>query len=113
VIDLDRSRLAMVSIEVTDNETDQRFEIHVDGALAGFAQYRPRPDALVFTHTEIFDGYEGQGIGSKLARGALDDVRSRGVRIRPLCPFIAAYIDRHPAYQELVVDRGEDVQPQR
>jgi predicted GNAT family acetyltransferase len=113
VIYVDRSRLATVSTKVINNETDQRYEIHVDGALAGFAQYRQRPDALVFTHTEIFDGYEGQGLGGTLARGALDDVRSRGVRIRPLCPFIADYIDRHPAYQELVVDRDEDAQPPR
>lgn len=102
-----------MSTEVINNETDQRYEIHVDGTLAGFAQYRPRPDARVFTHTEIFDGYEGQGLGGELARAALDDVRSHGIRVRPLCPFIAAYIDRHPAYQDLVVDRDEDAQPQR
>ena len=93
----------MVSIEVINNETDHRYEIHVDGALAGVAEYRLRPDALVFTHTEVFDAYEGRGLGSKLARGALDDARARGARIRPQCPFMAAYIDRHPAYQDLVV----------
>jgi predicted GNAT family acetyltransferase len=93
-----------VSIEITNNETAQRYELTVDGALAGIAQYKLRPDALVFTHTEVFDEYEGQGLGSELARGALDDVRSRGVRVRPLCPFIAEYIERHPAYQDLVLD---------
>ena len=102
-----------MSIEVSNNETDQRYEIHVDGALAGFAEYRLRPDALVFTHTQVLDAYEGQGLGGKLARGALDDVRARGVRIRPRCPFIAAYIDRHPAYQDLVADRSEDAPQQR
>jgi uncharacterized protein len=103
VFDVGRTRLAMVSTEVINNEAGQRYEIHVDGALAGFAEYRLRPDALVFTHTEIFDEYEGQGLGGKLARGALDDARTRGARVRPLCPFMAAYIDRHPAYQDLVV----------
>jgi uncharacterized protein len=103
----------MVSIEVINNETEHRYELHVDGALAGFAAYRPRPDALVFTHTEVFDAYEGRGLGSTLARGALDDVRARGLRVRPQCPFIAAYIDRHPAYQDLVVERDGDTQPQR
>jgi predicted GNAT family acetyltransferase len=92
-----------MSTEVINNETEQRYEIHVDGALAGFAEYRLRPDALVFTHTEVFDAYEGQGLGGTLAKSALDDVRARGVRIRPLCPFIASYIERHPAYQDLVL----------
>jgi predicted GNAT family acetyltransferase len=94
----------MVSIEVSDNAQQRRYEVHVDGRLAGFAAYRPRPEAVVFTHTEIFDGYEGRGLGSTLARGALDDVRAKGARVRPQCPFIAGYIARHPAYQELVVD---------
>jgi predicted GNAT family acetyltransferase len=92
-----------MSIEVTNNDNDQRYEIHVDGALAGFAQYRLHPDALVFTHTEVFDEFEGQGVGSTLARGALDDARARGAKIKPLCPFIASYIERHPAYQDLVL----------
>ena len=102
-----------MSTEVINNETEQRYELHVDGALAGFARYRLRPDAVVFTHTEIFDAYEGQGLGGKLARAALDDVRSRGARVRPQCPFIAAWIDRHPDYQDLAVDRDEDAQRQR
>jgi predicted GNAT family acetyltransferase len=57
---------------------------------------------FVFTHTQIDDAYEGHGIGSTLARGALDDVRRRGGSVVAQCPFIASYIDRHPEYADLL-----------
>jgi uncharacterized protein len=80
-----------------------RFEIHVDGRLAGFAQYRSTPGLLVFTHTEIDDAFEGHGLGSTLIRSALDTARTRGVAVRPDCPFVRAYIARHPdEYLDLV-----------
>jgi uncharacterized protein len=74
-----------------------RFEIHADGRLAGFAQYRMKDPALiVFTHTEIDDAFEGRGLGSTLVRAALDAARARGLAVRPDCPFVRAYIARHP-----------------
>jgi predicted GNAT family acetyltransferase len=83
-----------------------RFEIHVDGRLAGFAAYRmrpgPGPALQVFTHTEIDDAYEGRGLGSVLVRTALDSARSRGLSVRPDCPFVRSYIARHPDYLDLV-----------
>ena len=81
-----------------------RFEIHVDGRLAGFAQYRMKnPGLIVFTHTEIDDAYEGRGLGSRLVRAALDAARERGFAVRPDCPFVRAYIARHrDAYLDLV-----------
>ena len=80
-----------------------RFEIHVDGRLAGFAQYRTKPGLIVFTHTQIDDAYEGRGLGSALIRAALDAARIRGVGVRPDCPFVRAYIARHPdEYLDLV-----------
>ncbi|MFC0041293.1 GNAT family N-acetyltransferase [Actinomadura rayongensis] len=88
---------------ITDNAAAGRYEIHQDGVLAGFAEYRTRPDAVVFTHTEVDPAFEGQGVGGALARGALDDVRSRGLGVVPLCPFIRAWIEKHPDYQDLVV----------
>lgn len=91
-----------MTTEVTDAPDRHRYEATVDGTLAGFAQYREVDGARVFTHTEVFDAYEGKGVGGALARGALDDVRDRGGRLVALCPFIAAYLDRHPAYAELV-----------
>ena len=64
--------------------------------------YRRVGDRVVFTHTEVDDAYGGRGIGSALARGALDAVRAHGERVVPLCPFIAAYIDRHPDVADLI-----------
>jgi len=90
------------AIDVRNNIAASRYEVVVDGSVAGFAAYRLHNDVVVFTHTEVDPDYEGRGLGSSLAKGALDDVRSQGGRIQPLCPFIAAYVKRHPEYQELV-----------
>lgn len=92
------------STTVTDNTTQHRFEIHKDGQLAGFAEYNTLSDALLFTHTEVLPAFEGQGIGSQLAEGALDAVRERGLHAIPQCPFIAGYIRKHPEYLALVKD---------
>jgi uncharacterized protein len=91
------------AVTVQDAPERTRYEITVDGALAGFAVYEDRADGVrVFTHTEVSDAYEGRGIGSALARGALDDVRTSGRRLVPRCPFIAAFIRRHPDYGDVV-----------
>jgi predicted GNAT family acetyltransferase len=87
---------------VTDNPSALRYEIHVDDDLAGFAAYGRLHDVITFTHTEIDPAYEGQGLGSTLARAALDDARAKGLRVRPHCPFIRSYIGRHPEYADLV-----------
>jgi predicted GNAT family acetyltransferase len=58
---------------------------------------------VIFTHTEVLPAFEGRGVGSALAKGALDAVRAEGSSVEPRCPFIAAYIRRHPAYADLVV----------
>jgi predicted GNAT family acetyltransferase len=94
--------MADSEITVRDNPTESRFEIYVDGDRAGFAVYRDESGRRVFTHTVVDDDYEGQGIGSRLAAGALDDTRSRGLTVVPRCPFIKAYIDRHPDYADLL-----------
>jgi uncharacterized protein len=88
---------------VSDNPEQSRYEIHVDGELAGFAEYKLHGDHVTFTHTEVDDAYEGQGLGSKLSRGALDGARAAGLAVLPACPFIARYIKRHPQpYLDLV-----------
>ena len=89
---------------VVDVPAASRFEIRVDGALAGYAEYREEGGARAFTHTVVEPEYEGQGVGSALARGALDVVRDRGLQVVPLCPFIRGWIDKHPDYADLVVD---------
>jgi predicted GNAT family acetyltransferase len=93
----------MSDVQVTDNPGQSRYEAHVDGELAGFAAYDTADDVIVFTHTEVFDAFEGKGVGSALARGALDAVRADGTRkVLPRCSFIRGWIAKHPDYQELV-----------
>ncbi|MFC4534314.1 GNAT family N-acetyltransferase [Sphaerisporangium dianthi] len=90
------------TVEVTDNPAAGRYEITVGGRLAGFAEYHHRADRLVFTHTEIGGEFEGQGLGSRLIRGALDGARAAGASVVPICPFVARYIEHHPEYGDLV-----------
>lgn len=89
-----------MSVEVSDNPGLSRYEAHLDGELAGFAAYTRRGSSIVFTHTEV--QLEGQGVGSALVRGALDDVRRRGgLTVVPRCPFVRAYLEKHPEYADL------------
>lgn len=98
----------MSEVVVTDNPGESRYEAHVEGELAGIAEYHLTKSSIVFTHTEVFDGYEGKGVGSTLARHALDDVRAKGGRdVVPVCPFINGWIDDHPDYADLVRRHGE------
>ena len=93
----------MTDVQVTNNESEMRYEARVDGELAGSAYYDSADDLIVFTHTEVDDAYEGQGVGSALARAALDDVRADGRRrVIAKCPFIKGWIDKHPDYQDLL-----------
>jgi uncharacterized protein len=89
-------------IDVRDNPEAERYEAIVDGRLAGYVAYRARPGALALTHTDVLPRWEGRGIGGRLARAALDDARARGLKALPYCPFIAAWIRRHPEYEDLV-----------
>ncbi len=87
---------------VVDHAEAHRFEVRVDGAVAGYAEYRRRGGAVAFTHTVVDEAYEGRGLASVLARGALDAVREEGSAVLPFCPFIRSWIQRHPEYTELV-----------
>jgi len=90
------------AIRVADNPEASRFEAYLDGQVAGFSEYLTKPGRLIFTHTVVEPEYEGQGVGSKLVREELDDVRKRGLKVTPACPFVRAYIRRHQEYQDLV-----------
>jgi predicted GNAT family acetyltransferase len=93
----------MSDVDVKDNPAEDRYEAWLDGQLAGFATYGLSEHAIVFLHTEVDPAFEGRGIGSALARGALDDVRAQGDRdVVPLCPFIKGWIAKHPDYQDLL-----------
>ena len=91
-----------VTVEVRDNPGEHRFEAYVDGALAGFSAYVESHGTLNFLHTEVDDAFEGQGVGSALVRQSLDQLREReGVRVTASCPFVRAWMRKHPEYLEL------------
>jgi len=93
----------MADVETTHNPDELRYEAHLDGELAGFAAYQLTDRLVIFTHTEVDSKFGGLGVGSALARFALDDVRATGTReVLPLCPFIKGWIGKHPEYADLV-----------
>ena len=90
------------AVTVTDHPQESRYAAELDGAPAGFAAYRLEGEVVTFTHTVVDPAFEGHGVGSALARTALDDARRRGLTVVPRCPFIAGWIAKHPDYQDLV-----------
>ena len=90
-----------MSNAVRDNADRHRFELDTDGHVA-FSNYRRDGDTLTVLHTEVPAALNGRGIGSALVCGLLDLARGQGSKIRPLCPFVAAYIARHPEYADLL-----------
>ena len=100
--------------EVSVDEGRRRYEITADGEVAGFVTYRDNGGVRTLVHTEIDPAYEGRGLGSRLIRAALDDVRERGLGLRPECPFVRAFLDKEPEYADLVpaADRARfDLEP--
>jgi uncharacterized protein len=93
--------------EVTNNTSTSRFELDL-GEDTGFLTYTMQPgNVYVLTHTEVPPQYQGQGIGDRLARGALDQIREAGGRVVPVCGFVKAFIQREPEYSDLVAPGGE------
>ncbi|RKE06566.1 hypothetical protein C8E86_1387 [Catellatospora citrea] len=92
-----------MSIDVTDAPGRERFEARdsADQAVAGFMTYQLTGNVIVFTHTEVSPAYEGQGVGSKLARTVMDDSRAKGRTVVPMCPFLAGWLEKHPEYADI------------
>lgn len=89
-------------IRIWDDADDHRYRIEVDGDRAGMAVYHLRGGRHFFVHTEVDEEFSGRGLGTSLVEYALDDVRGQGGKVVPLCPLFAAYIKRHPEYDDLV-----------
>jgi predicted GNAT family acetyltransferase len=87
---------------VTDNPEAERYELRAGDELVGVLEYRGRGARRALTHTEIFEGHEGQGLGQHLIGAVLDDLRSRELHIVPICPFVKRFLQEHPEYQDLV-----------
>jgi predicted GNAT family acetyltransferase len=87
---------------VTDNPQASRYELWLGTTCAGFIQYRAEPGTVLLVHTEVDPALAGQGLGERLVAGALEDLRARGLKLVPLCPFVRAYLRRHPDQTDLV-----------
>jgi predicted GNAT family acetyltransferase len=87
--------------DVVNNPAQHRYEIVVDGYLAA-TYYKLSDGVITFIHTEVPKELGGKGVGSQLIKGALDQVRAEGLKVIPQCPFVKAYIDKHPEYTDLL-----------
>jgi uncharacterized protein len=87
---------------VADNPRASRYELWLGTTRAGLIEYRSEPGVVVLVHTEVAPALEGQGLGERLVAGALEDLRARGLKLVPQCPFVRAYLRRHPDQTDLV-----------
>jgi predicted GNAT family acetyltransferase len=95
------SRAADSDLTVIDVPAAHRYEARAGDRLAGVAAYLRGDSVIAFVHTEVQEGYEGRGVGSALARAALDDARARRLGVLAICPFIDGWISKHPEYEDL------------
>jgi uncharacterized protein len=91
-----------MSVSVADHPEAGRYELIAENERIGFVTYRMEPGVIAFLHAEVNPAHERQGWGSRLVAGALDDARARGLKVRPVCPFVVAYIESHPDYRDLL-----------
>jgi uncharacterized protein len=89
-------------VSVRDDPLASRFELRVNGVLAGYVSYRDARSGRAFEHTVIATEYQGMGLASRLIRHALDEARATGRNVLPFCPFVRSFIQQHPAYVDLV-----------
>ena len=87
--------------EVTDNAEENRFELMVDGQRAE-AYYTLEGKIITFTHTDVPMVLSGRGVASRLIKGALEQARSRGLKVRATCSFVSAYLGKHREYGDLI-----------
>ena len=92
------------STQVHDNTDRHRFEIILGDGQVAFAEYTLPKGKIIFTHTEVPPSHEGQGLGTTLIEAGLAAARERGLRVMPLCPFFAAYMQKHAEVQDLLED---------
>jgi predicted GNAT family acetyltransferase len=89
-------------LAVVDNAEERRFEAHIGSERVGVIRYEAQPGVITLVHTEVEPAFEGKGVGSRLIAGALDDIRRRDLSLVPVCPFVRAYLERHPEYADLI-----------
>jgi uncharacterized protein len=91
-----------MDLTVADNLFEGRYEAQLDGEVVGVVEYELTDDLIILIHTEVLPNHQDQGIGGALARCTLDDIRSRGLRVRAVCPYMRSWLERHPDYDDLI-----------
>jgi predicted GNAT family acetyltransferase len=94
--------MADPTLTIIDRPEARRFEAHLGDELAGFLEYRLAGTRRILIHTEVLPAFGGRGIGAALARHALDEALAAGTRVTPKCPFVRAWLERHPEYAAIV-----------
>ena len=94
--------------QLTDNEERHQYEFHIDKYVPRIEYIKSKNGEIYLTHTEVPVALEGKGIGSQLIEKALKDIESKGLRLVPLCPFVAGYLQKHPDWKRIVM-RGINV----
>lgn len=93
--------MSPIQVDVRHNPQSSRFEAWIDGRLAR-CDYRMHDDVMLLVHTEVPPEFEGQGIGATLVRAALEHASAQGMKVRPRCSFVGAFLARHPEYRPLI-----------
>lgn len=92
-----------MEITVADVPDRERFEARTEaGELAGFVTYQLTGKIIAYTHTEVLPEFEGKGVASTLARSVMDDARTQGRTVVPICPYLSQWLDKHPGYEDIV-----------
>ena len=90
--------------DVEDSPDERRYRISLGREIVGELTYRLKPGVVLLAHTEIQPSFRGRGLATRLVRSALDDIRGKGLKVTPLCPFVRGFIDRYPEYGDLVAN---------
>jgi predicted GNAT family acetyltransferase len=99
------SAAAEPELRIVDNPDERRYEARLGDQVVGFSEYKPVTGRRIFLHTEVDPAFEGRGYGSRLAAGALEDVRAQGLKATIHCPFISAYVKRHHEFDDIILRR--------
>lgn len=92
--------------QIADRPEGQRYELTLDGRPAAHVAYRMDGAGTIdLVHTEVQPEHEGKGLASRVARFALEDARSRGLKVIPTCSYIDGWVKKHPEYAALVARR--------